>query len=31
MMQQIYGLKGCVSNAWPYDTKGHYMGGPSVP
>ncbi|MFD4761433.1 DUF3152 domain-containing protein [Streptomyces sp. NPDC058439] len=31
MMQQIYGLKGCVSNAWPYDTKGHYLGGPSVP
>ncbi|MFJ2705064.1 DUF3152 domain-containing protein [Streptomyces sp. NPDC087428] len=31
MMQQIYGLKGCVANAWPYDTKGHYLGGPSVP
>ncbi|MFE7357109.1 DUF3152 domain-containing protein [Streptomyces sp. NPDC057543] len=31
MMQQIYGLKGCVSNAWPYDAKGHYLGGPSVP
>jgi hypothetical protein len=31
MMQQIYGLKGCVSNAWPYDTEGHYLGGPAVP
>ncbi|MFG2624408.1 DUF3152 domain-containing protein [Streptomyces sp. NPDC048473] len=31
MMQQIDGLKGCVSNAWPYDAKGHYLGGPSVP
>ncbi|MER5360213.1 DUF3152 domain-containing protein [Streptomyces sp. NPDC002785] len=31
MMQQIYGLKGCDSNAWPYDAKGHYLGGPSVP
>ncbi|MFJ4853693.1 DUF3152 domain-containing protein [Streptomyces sp. NPDC088730] len=31
MMQQIYGLKGCVANAWPYDTKGRYLGGPSVP
>ncbi|MFE7622791.1 DUF3152 domain-containing protein [Streptomyces sp. NPDC057509] len=31
MMQQIYGLKGCVSNAWPYDENGTYLGGPSVP
>ncbi|MFD5501383.1 DUF3152 domain-containing protein [Streptomyces sp. NPDC127061] len=31
MMQQIYGLKGCVSNAWPYDTEGRYLGGPQVP
>ncbi|MFJ3087894.1 DUF3152 domain-containing protein [Streptomyces sp. NPDC086838] len=31
MMQQIYGLKGCVANAWPYDEKGAYLGGPSVP
>lgn len=31
MMQQIYGLKGCVSNAWPYDTGGRYLGGPAVP
>ncbi|MFJ4901621.1 DUF3152 domain-containing protein [Streptomyces sp. NPDC088727] len=31
MMQQIYGLKGCVANPWPYDTKGQYLGGPSVP
>ncbi|MEW2176299.1 DUF3152 domain-containing protein [Streptomyces sp. NPDC005406] len=31
MMQQIYGLKGCVSNAWPYDAEGRYVGGPSVP
>ncbi|MEU9951922.1 DUF3152 domain-containing protein [Streptomyces sp. NPDC047939] len=30
MMQQIYGLKGCASNAWPYDAQGQYLGGPSV-
>ncbi|WP_245879231.1 DUF3152 domain-containing protein, partial [Streptomyces reticuliscabiei] len=31
MMQQIDGLKGCVSNAWPYDTRGRYLSGPAVP
>ncbi|MFD3790587.1 DUF3152 domain-containing protein [Streptomyces cyaneofuscatus] len=31
MMQQIDGLKGCVANAWPYDAKGRYLGGPKVP
>ncbi|THA72808.1 DUF3152 domain-containing protein [Streptomyces sp. A0958] len=31
MMQQIYGLKGCVANAWPYAENGTYLGGPSVP
>ncbi|MEV7402160.1 DUF3152 domain-containing protein [Streptomyces sp. NPDC091267] len=31
MMQQIYGLKGCLSNAWPYAADGQYLGGPSVP
>jgi hypothetical protein len=31
MMQQIDGLHGCVANAWPYDSHGHYLGGPAVP
>ncbi|MEV6210481.1 DUF3152 domain-containing protein [Kitasatospora sp. NPDC051914] len=31
MMQQIYGLNGCVSNAWPYTAEGVYISGPSVP
>ncbi|MFZ3499066.1 DUF3152 domain-containing protein [Streptomyces sp. 5.8] len=31
MMQQIKGLGACRSNAWPYDTNGRYVRGPSVP
>ncbi|GAB7182007.1 DUF3152 domain-containing protein [Kitasatospora sp. Ki12] len=31
MMQQIYGLKGCTPNAWPYSADGTYLSGPSVP
>ncbi|MER5637749.1 DUF3152 domain-containing protein [Kitasatospora sp. NPDC002227] len=28
MMQQIYGLNGCLPNAWPYSPDGRYLGGP---
>ncbi|GAA4146308.1 DUF3152 domain-containing protein [Actinomadura keratinilytica] len=31
MQQQIFGLKGCVANPWPYDSKGRFITGPAVP
>ncbi|MFF5392159.1 DUF3152 domain-containing protein [Streptomyces sp. NPDC013012] len=31
MMQQIKGLDGCVSNAYPYGEDGSYITGPIVP
>lgn len=31
MMQQIYGLHGCVINGWPYTAKGVLITGPPTP
>ncbi|MFD0688912.1 DUF3152 domain-containing protein [Actinomadura fibrosa] len=31
MQQQIFGLKGCVINGWPYDSRGRFLSGPTVP
>ncbi|HEU5029234.1 MAG TPA: DUF3152 domain-containing protein [Spirillospora sp.] len=30
MMQQIYGLKGCRANPWPFDAHGRFLTGPAV-
>ncbi|QXJ26377.1 DUF3152 domain-containing protein [Actinomadura graeca] len=31
MQQQIFGMKGCAINGWPYDRRRRFLGGPSVP
>ncbi|WP_344539645.1 DUF3152 domain-containing protein [Actinomadura fulvescens] len=31
MQQQIFGLKGCRINGWPYDRRGRFVTGPAVP
>ncbi|MEU5884226.1 DUF3152 domain-containing protein [Spirillospora sp. NPDC047279] len=30
MQQQIFGLKGCKINGWPYDRRGRFITGPAV-
>lgn len=30
MQQQIFGLRGCKVNGWPYDSRGRFISGPAT-